>query len=488
VWAGNDGNLFAFVWPFYDLILGLIAIFCIYFIYVFLLKNDVGVRLKIIFLTLLAPILILAPTNFNLGGFNITNCDAFDFESLPLKTYTSSLGFLAMVWILILFIHKYRTSDSSFRKQIILMGTGIELFLFSFFGMEFLATYLTRIGFLPNSGLELYGLFGMVIFMIYISILIVRFKTFNGKLFATQVLVWALVILVGSEFFFAQTSTVEILIAITLVISAWLGLTIIRSVKKEIEAKENERLQHLKYEELANRFENINHILAHDVKNTLGKNKDIFVELNAGTFGEITDQGKNFLTRLTTDTRELITSVTNILKAGDKMKPDPKSFDFKQALLEVIESVKDEAEKKGLKIETQIDEKENYMVNADRSLIVPHVLKNLIENAVNYNIQNGSIWINLSKKDPKTVLLVVKDNGHGMSEETKKKLFTAGGHGEDSLKFNVHTSGYGLLIARQTMDAHSGKVDGSSEGKEKGSTFFIELPVDFTPVVDVSKI
>ena len=65
-----------------------------------------------------------------------------------------------------------------------------------------------------------------------------------------------------------------------------------------------------------------------------------------------------------------------------------------------------------------------------------------------------------------------------MTEETKKKLFTPGGHGEDSIKFNVHTSGYGLLIAKQTMDAHNGKVAGDSEGKDKGSTFFVELPVN----------
>ncbi len=238
-------------------------------------------------------------------------------------------------------------------------------------------------------------------------------------------------------------------------------------------------MQHIKFEELAGHFENINHILAHDVKNILGKNRDIFIESLAGTFGDITDQGKSFFKRLATDTVDLIASVTNILKAGDKIKPDPKPFDFKQAVLEVVESVRDSANTKALKIETQIDKSQNYTVNADRSLIVQHVLKNLIENAVNYSIQNGSIWINLSKKDPKTVLLVVKDNGYGMTEETKKKLFTAGGHGEDSIKFNVHTSGYGLLIARQTMDAHHGKVEGNSDGKEKGSTFFMELPVDF---------
>ena len=150
VWAGNNGGLMVFIWPFYSLILSFIAIFCIYFIYVFLTKKDVELRLKIIFLALLAPVLILATTNFNISGFNITNCDAFDFEWFPFKFYCTLLGVLAMIWILVVLIHAYRKAQPGFRRQIALMGTGIELFLFSFFGMEFLATYLTKIGLLPN--------------------------------------------------------------------------------------------------------------------------------------------------------------------------------------------------------------------------------------------------------------------------------------------------------------------------------------------------
>jgi signal transduction histidine kinase len=481
-WTNIHSDFIMFVWNFQGVILGLVAIFCIYFIYVFLDKKDVLVRIKAIFLSLLAPIFILTPTVY-LSGFNITDCDAFKFEWSPFKIYYTLLGVLVMIWILVLLIRRYRVATPDFKKQIVLMGTGIELFLFLFFIWTNLIYYLTDIGIFLDSRLEIYGLFGIVIFMIYISILIVQFKTFNIKLIATQALVWGLALLIGSQFLFIKVSVNFILNGIGFLGAIILGQYLIKSVKKEIEAKENERLQHIKFEELAGRFENINHILAHDVKNTLGKNKDIFIETLAGTFGEITDQGKSFFKRLATDTVDLIASVTNILKAGDKIKPDPKPFDLKQTVLEVVESVKDSANVKALKIETTIDESQNYTVNADRSLIVQHVLKNLIENAVNYNIQNGSIWINLSKKDPKTVLLVVKDNGHGMTEETKKKLFTAGGHGEDSIKFNVHTSGYGLLIARQTMDAHHGKVDGNSEGKEKGSTFFMELPVDFTPAV-----
>lgn len=269
-----------------------------------------------------------------------------------------------------------------------------------------------------------------------------------------------------------------------------LGVTnekLVEAIKNETKAKENEKLQHEKFEELANRFETVNHVLAHDVKNVLGKTRDIFIELPEGTFGEISDMGKSLMKRLAVDTTDLLTSVASILKAGDKIIPNPKPFDFKEAVLDAVASSKDKADEQKIKIETQIDEKEDYTIDADRSLIVQHVLKNLIENALIFNVKNGSIWINLSKKDPKTIFLIVKGTGWGMTEDDKKRLFKQGGHGVDSIKKNVHTTGYGLFIAKQTMDAHNGKIYGTSDGRDKGSTFFVELPVDFTPVVSETK-
>ena len=64
-----------------------------------------------------------------------------------------------MVWILVLLIRRYRSATPAFRKQIVLMGVGIEFFLFSFFTMTSLAAYLTSIGILQDSSLEFYGLF-----------------------------------------------------------------------------------------------------------------------------------------------------------------------------------------------------------------------------------------------------------------------------------------------------------------------------------------
>jgi signal transduction histidine kinase len=65
----------------------------------------------------------------------------------------------------------------------------------------------------------------------------------------------------------------------------------------------------------------------------------------------------------------------------------------------------------------------------------------------------------------------------GITSEDREKLFTEGGHGVNSIKINVHSTGYGLFIAKKITDAHKGKIWVESEGAGKGSTFFVELPV-----------
>ena len=83
--------------------------------------------------------------------------------------------------------------------------------------------------------------------------------------------------------------------------------------------------------------------------------------------------------------------------------------------------------------------------------------------------------VGLSKKDGK-IILSIKDTGVGISEEDKTHLFTEGGRGKESLKVNVHSTGYGLYIAKGVVEAHHGRIWAESEGADKGSAFFVELP------------
>ena len=56
-------------------------------------------------------------------------------------------------------------------------------------------------------------------------------------------------------------------------------------------------------------------------------------------------------------------------------------------------------------------------------------------------------------------------------------LFTEGGHGKESIKTNVNSTGYGLFVAKTVTEAHKGRIWAESEGKGKGSRFVVEISV-----------
>ena len=68
------------------------------------------------------------------------------------------------------------------------------------------------------------------------------------------------------------------------------------------------------------------------------------------------------------------------------------------------------------------------------------------------------------------------------------KLFTEGGHGKDSTKVNTESTGFGLYIVKNIIEAHHGKVWAESEGAGKGTTFTVELSLtDITPTPPVPR-
>jgi signal transduction histidine kinase len=137
--------------------------------------------------------------------------------------------------------------------------------------------------------------------------------------------------------------------------------------------------------------------------------------------------------------------------------------------------VKPLAEKKGLTFSFAADPAgAPYTIMGDGAQIGDHVLRNLMENSVNYT-PTGNVAVTLTKANGK-VIFAVKDTGIGISDEDKKNLFTEGGHGKDSIKVNVHSTGYGLYIAKNIVVAHNGTVRAESDGPGKGSRFVVEFP------------
>lgn len=103
------------------------------------------------------------------------------------------------------------------------------------------------------------------------------------------------------------------------------------------------------------------------------------------------------------------------------------------------------------------------------------VVSNLITNAIKFSYPESIIRVNLNIEIDK-VLLTVEDQGIGIPIEMRDTIFTiceqvkrAGTHGEKSF-------GMGLVISKQIIEAHGGKLWVESEPLE-GTTFYVELPI-----------
>jgi len=64
-----------------------------------------------------------------------------------------------------------------------------------------------------------------------------------------------------------------------------------------------------------------------------------------------------------------------------------------------------------------------------------------------------------------------------MTEKDLEKIFETFSRGTSGVVNYTEGAGLGLYIARKFVEMHNGKIWAESEGKGKGSTFFIELPI-----------
>lgn len=474
-WTNIHSDVLLFTWSMLGTAAGFISIFSIYFAYVFVLKKDVGVKIKAIFAILLLPLIILAPTKYTLSGFNLTNCDAFGFEGLINTVYFPALGVLAMVWVLGIFVWYYRRSSANLRKQIVLMGTGLELFLFSFFTTEFMGQYLTTIGFLPDSQLETYGYFGMIIFIVYVSMLIARFKALHLNVIASQMLVIALMVLVGSQFAFVRNPTSLILVGVTLALTAISGFVLVRSVHREIKQRERIELLAQDLEDANDQQVILIHFITHQIKGFVAKSRNIFSLMIEGDYGVLPEPARVAAqTGFESDTKGAQT-IAEILNAANikngKVAYTMEAFDLKATVEAIVNDLKPLAEAKGLTLITNLAP---VTYTGDKGQLV-NALKNLIDNSIKYT-QKGTVGVTLAQADGKVRFEIV-DTGVGIDADDMKNLFTEGGRGKNSQKINVESTGFGLYIVKNIVESHKGRVWAESEGTGKGSHFIVELPI-----------
>lgn len=147
-------------------------------------------------------------------------------------------------------------------------------------------------------------------------------------------------------------------------------------------------------------------------------------------------------------------------------------FDFNELLKDCLFMMLPAANDNNITVLYHIPE-QPIKIEADKEKI-KQVLINLISNAIKYNRKNGKIWIkyNIVKNQFE---FHIKDNGIGINEEEKQKLFSKFFRSK-FVENNISGTGLGLSICKQIIDNHNGNIWMQSE-KSKGSIFSFSLPL-----------
>lgn len=224
--------------------------------------------------------------------------------------------------------------------------------------------------------------------------------------------------------------------------------------------------------------EQLLHFVAHEVKGYLSKNAAVLASIVEGDYGSVPTNLQSTAGTALSDTRQGVSTVMDILEGSNlgagTVQYSKKPFDLAAAANAAAEGARAEAEAKGLTL-TVVKSPQPCIVSGDEEKIAHHVLRNLVDNAVKYT-PKGSVTVGTTVVEGSAVFWV-QDTGVGITPEDMQKLFTEGGRGKDSKIVNPSSTGFGLFVAKQIVDAHEGRIWADSDGPGKGSSFYVLLPL-----------
>ncbi len=169
----------------------------------------------------------------------------------------------------------------------------------------------------------------------------------------------------------------------------------------------------------------------------------------------------------------LVTSMLNLSKieAGE-LDIKLKDFDISQLIINCMLTFEQEIEKKNINIKG-FEEMKPTMVYADRDMIY-QVVYNLIDNAVKFTEENGTISVYINEDKKNMVFVSVENTGEGIASEEIGRIFERFYKVDKSRSYDIKSAGLGLYLCKTIIEMHNGKILVDSEkGKYTRFTFIL---------------
>ena len=235
------------------------------------------------------------------------------------------------------------------------------------------------------------------------------------------------------------------------------------------------------YQELKEQYETKSElvsIMVHQLRTPLSALKWSLKMLLDGDLGALSDEQRTILSRAHASNGQMIQLVNDILNV-DRIEAGELQYHYTPTdLVRMLEHLVGEAalraKELGVTLSFEKPEGEIPAVQADEEK-VKVVFRNLIDNALKYTSESGSVTVRIAKTDT-DVEVSVADTGIGIPENEHQKIFSKFFRGATATKIESEGSGLGLFVTRSIIEKHSGSIEFVST--ENGTTFVVRLPFE----------
>lgn len=219
-------------------------------------------------------------------------------------------------------------------------------------------------------------------------------------------------------------------------------------------------------------------IVAHQLRTPLGSARWCMDMLLSGDLGALPEEARRAIISLYASNQQMIELVNDLLDMSKFNRTNGIEESVPVYVPEVIESIFRFLE---------LDAQRRRVVFGSKSdpdmpkLMLPRrrfyeVIRNLVSNAVKYSKPGGHILVEVAELSG-VCRISIKDDGIGIPIDEQQNIFSKFFRASNAVHSQTEGSGLGLAVVKMFIESWGGRVSFESvEGK--GTTFFIELPID----------
>jgi PAS domain S-box-containing protein len=168
--------------------------------------------------------------------------------------------------------------------------------------------------------------------------------------------------------------------------------------------------------------------------------------------------------------------------ARGKIELNKRPVELAARIGHAVEVCKPDIDARGLHLQVEAGSVA-YWVEADPARL-QQVFWNLLKNAIKFTPQgSGCIGIHCREEGEGGVLVEVSDSGVGFEPEALGRIFKAFEQAEGTTNRRFGGLGLGLAISKALVEMHGGRIEAHSDGRDRGATFRVRLPLCARPGV-----